>query len=57
MGSEENGIQPHISKAADEHFSIPMIGHFDSLNVSVAAGIILYEAMKTRLPEIPNTGD
>jgi 23S rRNA (guanosine2251-2'-O)-methyltransferase len=57
MGSEENGIQAHISKAADERFFIPMIGHFDSLNVSVAAGIILYEAMKTRLPEIPNTGD
>jgi 23S rRNA (guanosine2251-2'-O)-methyltransferase len=48
MGNEEKGVQSHLSKAADEHFSIPMKGEFDSLNVSVAAGIILYEAMKQR---------
>jgi 23S rRNA (guanosine2251-2'-O)-methyltransferase len=50
MGSEDKGVQPYIRKAADEHFTIPMTGRFDSLNVSVAAGIILYEAMKQRLP-------
>lgn len=49
MGSEEKGVQSHLSKAADEKFSIPMKGDFDSLNVSVAAGIILYEAMKQRM--------
>lgn len=49
MGSEGRGVQSYISKAADEHFSIPMKGEFDSFNVSVAAGIILYEAMKQRL--------
>lgn len=49
MGSEGKGVQPYISKAADEHFTIPMAGNFDSFNVSVAAGIILYEAMKQRL--------
>ena len=49
MGSEDNGVQPYISKAADEHFTIPMKNNFDSLNVSVAAGIILYEAMKQRI--------
>ncbi len=49
MGSEDNGVQSYISKAADEHFRIPMAVSFDSLNVSVAAGIILYEAMKQRL--------
>ena len=48
MGSEQKGVQPYISKAADEHFSIPMTGTFDSFNVSVAAGIILYEAMTQR---------
>jgi 23S rRNA (guanosine2251-2'-O)-methyltransferase len=48
MGSEQKGVQPYISKAADEHFSIPMAGKFDSFNVSVAAGIILYEAMTQR---------
>ncbi len=50
MGSEDKGVQPYIRKAADEFFSIPMAGDFDSFNVSVAAGIILYEAMKSRLP-------
>lgn len=50
MGSEDKGVQPYIRKAADEHFTIPMSGDFDSFNVSVAAGIILYEAMKHRLP-------
>jgi 23S rRNA (guanosine2251-2'-O)-methyltransferase len=50
MGSEDKGVQSYIRKAADELFSIPMAGDFDSFNVSVAAGIILYEAMKSRLP-------
>jgi 23S rRNA (guanosine2251-2'-O)-methyltransferase len=50
MGSEDKGVQPYMRKAADELFSIPMAGDFDSFNVSVAAGIILYEAMKQRLP-------
>jgi 23S rRNA (guanosine2251-2'-O)-methyltransferase len=49
MGSEGRGVQAHISKAVDDHFRIPMPGGFDSLNVSVATGIILYEAMKQRL--------
>lgn len=48
MGNEEKGIQSYLAKAADEHFTIPMKGDFDSLNVSVAAGIILYEVMKQR---------
>jgi len=49
MGSEDHGVQPYLSKAADEHFTIPMKNNFDSLNVSVAAGIILYEALKQRM--------
>ena len=49
MGSEDKGVQPYLSKAADEHFSIPMAGRFDSFNVSVAAGIILFEAMRKRM--------
>jgi len=48
MGSEDRGLQPYLNKAADEQFTIPMSGRFDSLNVSVAAGIILYEALKKR---------
>jgi 23S rRNA (guanosine2251-2'-O)-methyltransferase len=49
MGSEDKGVQAYIRKAADEHFTIPMAGDFDSFNVSVAAGIILYEALKHRM--------
>lgn len=49
MGDEGRGVQPYLAKAADYFFSIPMAGSFNSFNVSVAAGIILYEAMKQRL--------
>jgi 23S rRNA (guanosine2251-2'-O)-methyltransferase len=49
MGSEEKGVQSYMSKAADDHFTIPMKGNFDSFNVSVATGIILYEAMRQRM--------
>ena len=49
MGSEDKGLQPHMLKVADEQFSIPMAGDFDSFNVSVACGILLYEAMKSRM--------
>ena len=48
MGSEGEGVQNYISKAADERFAIPMKADFDSLNVSVAAGIILYEAERQK---------
>jgi 23S rRNA (guanosine2251-2'-O)-methyltransferase len=49
MGSEEKGIYPALMRICDGHFKIPMAGDFESLNVSVATGIILYEAMKQRL--------
>lgn len=48
MGGEENGIYPALLNYCDEQFNIPMPGGFESLNVSVAAGVILYEAMKQR---------
>ncbi|MGN6618340.1 MAG: 23S rRNA (guanosine(2251)-2'-O)-methyltransferase RlmB [Ilyomonas sp.] len=49
MGGEEKGIFPALMKICDEQFKIPMQGSFESLNVSVAAGMILYEAMKQRM--------
>jgi 23S rRNA (guanosine2251-2'-O)-methyltransferase len=48
MGAEDKGIYPALMKVCDEKFAIPMTGDFDSLNVSVATGIILYEAAKQR---------
>lgn len=49
LGSEDKGIQPVLYKASDSRFKIPMQKDFESLNVSVAAGMILYEAMKQRI--------
>jgi 23S rRNA (guanosine2251-2'-O)-methyltransferase len=49
MGSEDKGIAPALMKICDERFKIPMVVNFESLNVSVAAGMILYEAMKQRI--------
>src|SRR6185503_9386619 len=51
MGNEEKGIYPALLKIADEKFRIPMQRDFDSLNVSVATGMILYEVMKQRSHE------
>ncbi len=48
LGGEEHGVYPALMKICDEQFQIPMTGDFESLNVSVAAGIILYEVMKQR---------
>jgi 23S rRNA (guanosine2251-2'-O)-methyltransferase len=48
MGSEDKGIYPALLKVCDEKIKIPMAGGFESLNVSVATGIILYETMKQR---------
>jgi 23S rRNA (guanosine2251-2'-O)-methyltransferase len=49
MGSEDKGIFPALMKTADEQFKIPMVGDFESLNVSVATAMILYEGMKQRM--------
>jgi 23S rRNA (guanosine2251-2'-O)-methyltransferase len=49
MGSEDKGIQAYLVKSCDERFRIPMASEFDSLNVSVATGIILFEAFKQRV--------
>jgi 23S rRNA (guanosine2251-2'-O)-methyltransferase len=56
MGSEDKGIYPALMKVCDEQVKIPMAGNFESLNVSVAAGMILYEAMMQRKgPPTPPT--
>ncbi|MBA2422608.1 MAG: 23S rRNA (guanosine(2251)-2'-O)-methyltransferase RlmB [Chitinophagales bacterium] len=49
MGSEGEGISAELLKLADDIVKIPMTGQFESLNVSVATGMILYEAMKQRM--------
>lgn len=46
MGSEEDGVSPEYLKKCDQVVNIPMRGSTGSLNVSVAAGILLFEALR-----------
>ena len=48
MGSEGRGINPSVLKAVDEHAKLPILGEIESLNVSVACGAFLYEAVRQR---------
>jgi len=49
MGSEEDGISDVLLRSADELVKIPMKGEIGSLNVSVAAGIAIYEVVRQKL--------
>ncbi len=48
MGTEATGLTDPWRQAADAHVLIPMLGRLDSLNVSVSAAILLYEAVRQR---------
>ena len=48
MGTEATGLTDQWRKAADAHIRIPMLGRLDSLNVSVSAAILLFEAVRQR---------
>ena len=48
MGSEGRGINPSVLKASDEQAKLPILGEIESLNVSVACGAFLYEAVRQR---------
>lgn len=49
LGSEENGISMDLIRIADHLAKIPMFGEIESLNVSVSAGILLYEAVRQKM--------
>ena len=49
MGAEDVGISPETLKLCDTFVSIPMFGNISSLNVSVAAGVMMYEVVRQRL--------
>lgn len=49
MGSEENGISTDLIRISDHLAKIPMFGEIDSLNVSVSAAVLLYEAVRQRM--------
>ncbi len=48
MGTESTGLTDQWREAADAHIRIPMLGQLDSLNVSVSAAILLFEAVRQR---------
>ncbi|THG54302.1 23S rRNA (guanosine(2251)-2'-O)-methyltransferase RlmB [Muribaculum caecicola] len=49
MGAEDTGISPQVLRLCDTFVSIPQMGHIGSLNVSVAAGVMMYEVVRQRL--------
>jgi 23S rRNA (guanosine2251-2'-O)-methyltransferase len=48
FGAEGKGLRPLVRKACDAAVSIPLLGRVESLNVSVAAAVLLYEARRQR---------
>ncbi len=48
MGSEDEGVSAENIRICDDMVRIPMLGTIDSLNVSVAAGVLIYEAVRQR---------
>ena len=48
LGAEGDGMRQLTAKTCDELISIPMQGAVESLNVSVASGVCLYEALRQR---------
>lgn len=48
MGSEESGISPSILNISDQRLKIPLLGNIESLNVSVSAALMMYEAVRQR---------
>ena len=49
IGNEGKGISANIKKQVDEMITIPMSGHVQSLNASVAAAVLMYEVYRNRL--------
>lgn len=49
MGAEDTGISRELLKLCDEQLAIPLIGHIESLNVSAAAAVMLYEVVRQRI--------
>ena len=49
IGNEANGVEEEIVKLADEKIKIPMLGKTESLNASVATGVVLYEYVRQKI--------
>ena len=49
MGAEDTGISKEVLKLCDEQLAIPLIGHIESLNVSAAAAVLMFEIVRQRI--------
>lgn len=52
MGSEDVGISKEVLKICDEQLAIPIVGEIESLNVSAAAAVMLFEVVRQRISEL-----
>ncbi|MBD5431154.1 MAG: 23S rRNA (guanosine(2251)-2'-O)-methyltransferase RlmB [Lactobacillus sp.] len=50
IGNEGKGIAPLLKKQMDQTLTLPMVGHVQSLNASVATGVLLYQMLNSRHP-------
>ena len=48
MGAEDKGVSAQLLKICDDRAKIPIVGNIGSLNVSVAAGVLIYEVLRQR---------
>jgi len=51
LGAEDTGISPDVLRQCDNLARIPILGNIGSLNVSVAGGVLMYEAVRQRMAE------
>jgi 23S rRNA (guanosine2251-2'-O)-methyltransferase len=54
LGSEGKGISGELLRLSDKQVKIPLLGKIDSLNVSVSAGIVLFESLRQRMANVAN---
>ena len=55
LGTEHHGLSPELMASCDLTVGIPMLGTGDSLNVSISAAVLLYEAVRQRRPKPEGT--
>ena len=55
IGNEGHGVSQLVEESADGTITIPMVGHVQSLNASVAAAVLMYEVARNRVPMPPST--
>jgi 23S rRNA (guanosine2251-2'-O)-methyltransferase len=52
LGSEGSGLRPRVAKVCDQLISLPLLGRIESLGVSAAAAVAMYEILQSRQPRL-----